>query len=56
MRVIECDVCGELISADDDEELRGAVKRHYETTHPDAVPSDDRLDTIVAGAYDAMDS
>ena len=56
MRVIECDVCGELISAADDEELRGAVKRHYEVNHPDAVPTDERLDTIVAGAYDAMDS
>ena len=56
MRVIECDVCGELISAADDGELRGAVKRHYEDNHPDGVPSDDRLDDIVGGAYDAMDS
>ena len=56
MRVIECDVCGELISAANDEELAGAVRSHYETNHPDATPSDDRLTEIVAGAYDAMDS
>jgi predicted small metal-binding protein len=56
MRVIECDVCGELISAANDDELRRAVKAHYEATHADAVPSDERIDEIVAGAYDAMDS
>ncbi len=28
MRVVECDVCGETISAADDEELVGRVKDH----------------------------
>jgi hypothetical protein len=56
MRVIECDICGELISAANDEELREGLRRHYAATHPDAEPSDDRLDAIVVGAYDAMDS
>jgi hypothetical protein len=56
MRVIECDICGELISAANDEELRAAARRHYEARHPDAAPSEDRLEIVVAGAYDAMDS
>jgi hypothetical protein len=56
MRVIECDICGELISAANDEELRDAARRHYEARHPDAAPSEDRLETVVAAAYDAMDS
>jgi hypothetical protein len=56
MRVIECDQCGELIAAANDDELRAGLRGHYEATHPDAVPSDDRLDDLVGQAYDAMDS
>jgi hypothetical protein len=56
MRVIECDICGELVSATNDDELHGALRRHYASTHSDAEPTDDRLAEVVAGAYDAMDS
>ena len=56
MRVIESPIDGELITAANDEELREAVRRHFEQNKPDAVPTDAALDTILAGAYDAMDS
>jgi hypothetical protein len=56
MRVIECDRCGELISAANDDELRAGLRRHYEERHPDAVPSDERVDDLVGQAYEAMDS
>jgi hypothetical protein len=56
MRVIECHICGDLVSAANDEELRAELRRHYEAVHPDAVPTDDRYDELVGQAYDAMDS
>ena len=56
MRVIECDVCGETLSAADDEELVQAVARHMGEHHPDKADSD-RITTLVAEqAYDASDS
>jgi hypothetical protein len=56
MRVIESPIDGELITAANDEELRAAVRRHYELNKPEAVPSDEALDTMLEGAYDAMDA
>jgi hypothetical protein len=56
MRVIECHICGDLVSAANDAELEAALRRHYETVHPDAVPSDDRYGELVDRAYEAMDS
>jgi len=54
MRVVECDVCGETISAADDEELVGRVKEHLLEEHdqsPDeflVVRRRDRLTAHVA--------
>jgi predicted small metal-binding protein len=57
MRVIECDVCGEVVSAPDDDELVGRLREHAESQHPDAVPEEDAARAVVASqAYDAMDS
>jgi hypothetical protein len=56
MRVIESPIDGELITAANDDELREAVRRHYQENKPDAVPSDEALDGILADAYDAMDA
>jgi hypothetical protein len=56
MRVIESPIDGELITAANDDELRAAIRRHYELHKPEAVPTDDALDTMLADAYDAMDS
>ena len=56
MRVIECDVCGQTLSAADDEELVQAAARHMGEHHPDKADSD-RIRTLVAEqAYDASDS
>ena len=56
MRVVECDVCGETISAADDEELVGRLKDHLTEEH-DATPDEDEVQvTIDREAYDAMDS
>jgi len=56
MRVIESPISGELITAANDDELRAAVRRHYEEHQPESVPTDDALDVILADAYEAMDS
>ena len=56
MRVIESPIDGELLTAANEEELRAAVRRHYQEHKPDAVPTDEALDVILADAYDAMDS
>jgi hypothetical protein len=56
MRVIESPIDGELITAANDEELRAAVRRHYQENKPDSLPTDEALDVILANAYDAMDA
>ena len=43
MRVVECDVCGETISAADDEELARRLKDHLSEEH-DETPDDDTVD------------
>ena len=56
MRTIECNVCGETLSAADDEELAGRLKDHLTDEH-DESPSDDEVhQTVDREAYDAMDS
>ena len=53
MRVVECDVCGETISAADDEELVGRVKDHLLEEHDSSPDSDEIQQTIDREAYDA---
>jgi predicted small metal-binding protein len=56
MRVVECDVCGETVTAADDEELARRLADHLSEEH-DEKPSDDAvMSTIDREAYDAMDS
>jgi hypothetical protein len=56
MRVVECDICGETISADSDEELKGRLGEHLGTAH-DRGASPEELDELVsAEAYEATDS
>jgi predicted small metal-binding protein len=56
-RVIECNICGEPLSAANDEELLGQVRRHIETEHPDsAVDEDQAREMISSEAYDAGDA
>lgn len=57
MRVIECNLCGEVVQAGDDEELRREVAAHVAEQHPDAGLDDDRVRELVErSAYDAMDA
>lgn len=55
MRVIDCDECGETLSAADDSELARQVASHYELRHSALEPG--RAEALVAeSAYDATDS
>jgi hypothetical protein len=56
MRVLESPIDGELITAANDDELRAAIRRHYELNKPEAVPSDEALDAMLENAYEAMDA
>jgi predicted small metal-binding protein len=56
MRVVECNICGETISAANDEELVGRVTDHLESEH-DEEPDSEEVEAMVAEeAYEATDS
>jgi hypothetical protein len=56
-RVIECNVCGEPLSAATDDELRAQVQRHYASEHGDiAFDEDQAREMIAREAYDAGDA
>jgi hypothetical protein len=56
-RVIECNVCGEPLSAATDEELLRQVKGHHEAEHSDAPMEDEQAREMIAReAYDAGDA
>jgi predicted small metal-binding protein len=56
MRVLECNICGETINAENDEELKARLRDHLGSEHDEA-PSAEELDELVEGeAYEAMDS
>jgi predicted small metal-binding protein len=56
MRVIECDICGDTITGEDDEDLVRQLTAHMKQEH-DQTPDEESLAQVVAEeAYDAMDS
>jgi predicted small metal-binding protein len=56
MRVIECNECGETVSAANDEELARRLAAHLQSEH-DLEPDDDEVaDLVHEEAYDATDS
>ena len=55
MRVIECNECGETISAANDKELGAHLAEHLQSEH-DIDVDDADLAEMLDGAYDAMDS
>jgi histidinol phosphatase-like PHP family hydrolase len=56
MRVLECDICGETISAESDDELKGRLGDHLGSVH-DRGASPEELDELVESeAYEATDS
>jgi predicted small metal-binding protein len=57
MRVLECNVCGETLSAADDDELLRRLHGHFESEHPSAGYDEAQArETISREAYDASDS
>jgi predicted small metal-binding protein len=56
MRVIECNECGETISAADDEELARRLAAHLEAEHGAELEGGEVEDLVHEQAYDAMDS
>jgi hypothetical protein len=57
MRVIECDICGETLSAANDDDLVRTARLHMDQLHSDSAPDDERLRELVGTkAYDATDS
>jgi len=56
MRVIECNECGETISAANDEELASHLAEHLRSEH-EQQPEQEEIDDLVhEQAYDATDS
>src|SRR4051794_12516261 len=57
MRVIECNECGETLSAANDEELAKVLVDHMKSEHPDAEFEPDQASEVVGeSAYTATDS
>jgi predicted small metal-binding protein len=56
-RVIECNICGEPLSAANDEELLRQVQQHQESEHAES-PFDEKQgrEMISREAYDASDA
>jgi len=56
-RVIECNICGEPLSAATDDELVSQVQRHYASEHEDAeLDEEEAQEMISSEAYDAGDA
>ena len=56
-RVIECNICGEPLSAATDDELLTQVQRHYGSEHPEASMGEDQAREMIAReAYVAGDA
>ena len=56
MRVIECNECGETISAANDEELTARLAEHLRSEHDQQPDQEEIEDLVHEQAYDAMDS
>ena len=56
MRVIECNRCGALLTAADDDELVPVYVDHMSDEHDEDVESEDAHDAVAERAYDAGDS
>jgi hypothetical protein len=56
MRVIECNECGETISAANDEELKAHLAEHLRSEHDEEADAEEVADLVHEQAYDAMDS
>jgi predicted small metal-binding protein len=54
---MECNLCGETLSAANDDELVRTARRHMDEHHPESALDEARVRELVGEqAYDAMDS
>jgi hypothetical protein len=56
MRTIECNVCGEPLTAANDEELTRNLAAHLRSEHGTEAGEAEVADTVAAEAYEATDS
>ena len=56
MRVIECNECGETISAANDEELARHLAKHLKSEHDEDADAEEIEELVEDQAYDATDS
>jgi predicted small metal-binding protein len=56
MRVIECNECGETVTAADDAELARRLDSHLRQEHGIELDDDELEELVAEEAYDAMDS
>jgi predicted small metal-binding protein len=56
MRTIECDVCGETVTAADDAELARRLGAHMRSEHEQDLDGEELEELVGSEAYDAMDS
>jgi predicted small metal-binding protein len=56
MRVIECNECGETVSAANDQELATNLAEHLRTEHELEPDEEEITDLVHDEAYDATDS
>lgn len=57
MRTVECNICGEPLTAATDAELLERMHDHVEAEHPDSEWDEEAArETIADEAYDASDS
>jgi predicted small metal-binding protein len=56
MRVIECNECGETISAANDDELARRLTGHLASEHDEQADEDEVTDMVHEQAYEATDS
>jgi predicted small metal-binding protein len=57
VRVIDCNICGETISAANDDELTRELNSHMTSEHPDADWDDEKAHELLSSeVYSATDS
>jgi hypothetical protein len=57
LRVIECNYCGELLQAGNDDDLVGAIRGHMQEQHPDAQVDEGEIrSSVEQNAYSATDA
>jgi hypothetical protein len=56
MRTIECDICGEPLTANDDEALVEQLRDHLTEEHDESPDLDEIQQTVDREAYDASDA